>query len=235
MRFTKEMMKFLAISAVASAGIISTGVAQADEKAGAFTTSGDVAFTSNYLYRGFTQSSDSPAIQGSLKISHESGAYVNLWGSSITFASGLELDPSIGFAGSSGDVEYDVGVLYYGYPGSTADEKANASGKYDFPELYGSLSYKGATAGLAYAKDFFGETGESIYISAGYGVEVNGVGLSAHAGYNILDDAYYTENVLDYKVAISKELSGLGMELAFVGTDAKGNDESLVFTLSKSF
>lgn len=228
-------------SALLAGGLLMTAVsAQADEAAGPITTSGSVAMTTDYFYRGLTQS-DSAALQGNIMLSHESGAYFNVWGSSISFASGLELDPAIGFAGKAGDVGYDVGVLYYGYPNSTAE----AGGvKEDFAEVYGSVSFSGAKLGLAYAPDFYAETGKMIYLNASYGTEVAGFGLSAYVGYSLADeDEFGVKDYMDYKVAVSKGVLGVTAELAVIG-NTLDEDEALggyaesgaaVFTVSKAF
>lgn len=232
-------------SALLAGGLLMTAVsAQADEAAGPVTTSGSVLMTTDYFYRGITQS-DSAALQGNIMVSHESGLYLNVWGSSVSAlvpASGLELDPSIGFAGKAGDVSYDVGVLYYGYPNSSATEAGIGAGKSDFTEVYGSVGFAGAKFGLAYAPDFFGETGKSLYLNASYGTEVAGFGLSAYVGYSLLDDEYYgdtlllgTDKYLDYKVAVSKGVLGLTTELAVVGTDLDDDDADVVFSVSKAF
>lgn len=227
-------------SALLAGGLLSLAVsAQADEAAGPVTTTGYVSMTTDYLYRGITQT-DSAALQGNILVSHESGLYLNVWGSSIAFDSGLELDPSIGFTGKAGDVTYDVGVLYYGYPNSSA---ITAPVKDDFTEVYGSVAFAGAKFGLAYAPDFYAETGKSIYLNASYGLEVGaGFTASAYLGYSLLDDEYYGENLalgtdsyLDYKVAVSKSLIGLTGELAYIGTDLDDSDDSVVFTVTKAF
>lgn len=231
-------------AAVLAAGLLS-GAVSANAADSAFTTAGSVAMTSDYLYRGISQTSGAPALQGSLSVSHESGLYATVWGSSIAFASGLELDPSIGFAGKAGDVGYDVGVLYYGYPHSTAAEAGG--GQYDFVEFYGSVSFSGAKLGLAYADDFFGETGKSLYVSADYGTEVAGFGVSAHVGLNLLDDDYYgsglaldEDSYIDYKVGVSKAVQGVTLELAYMGSDlddaiVPDGEGTFVLTASKSF
>ncbi|MFX7396945.1 TorF family putative porin, partial [Acinetobacter baumannii] len=81
----------------------------------------------------------------------------------------LELDPSIGYSFSSGDVTYDIGVLQYGYPEDT---------KKNFTEVYGSVAYAGAKLGVAYSPDFYAETGKSLYTYVSYGTEVAGFGVS---------------------------------------------------------
>lgn len=110
----------------------------ADESSSAFTTAGNITFTSNYYYRGVSQTSNLSAVQGSLTVNHSSGLYASVWSSNVNnviSAGGQELDPSIGFTSSVGDVAYDVGVLQYGYPGDRTKS---------FREAYGSVSYKGA-------------------------------------------------------------------------------------------
>lgn len=235
-------------SALLAGGLLMAAVSAqaADEAAGPFTTSGGVAMTTDYFYRGVTQS-DGPAIQGNLMLSHESGAYFNVWGSSINFAGNLELDPSIGFAGKAGDVGYDVGVLYYGYPNSTA---ADGGGKADFVELYGSVTYAGAKLGVAYAPDFTYESGSMIYINASYGLEIGaGFTASAYVGYSLGEDGadgfeglIGEDSYLDYKVAVSKSVLGVTAELAYIGNsldeDTSGvaaESGAAVFTLSKAF
>lgn len=240
-------MKMTKLSAALLTGTLMLAAAsvQAAEPAGAFTTTGSLAFTTDYLYRGISQTSGAPAIQGAMTLSHESGVYATVWGSSISFASGLELDPAIGFAGKSGDIAYDVGVLQYGYPNSTAAEAGG--GQYDFTEFYGSVSYAGAKLGVAYANDFFGETGKSIYTFLDYGTEVSGFGLVAHVGYNMLDDQYYgpglaldEDQYIDYKVGISKALAGATIEVAYMGSNlddviVPDGEGKFVATISKSF
>lgn len=236
-------MKLSKLSTALLAGSLMTMgmAAKADEaSSGPFTTSGSVTVVTDYYYRGVTQS-DGPAIQGSIGISHESGAYFTLWGSSVNFANYLELDPSIGFAGEAGGVAYDVGVLYYGYPNSSS---ATGGVSADFVEIYGSVSSAGAKLAAAYTPDYTGETGSNFYLNASYGTEVAGFGLSAAVGYNFGDgtETLFTEKYVDYKVAVSKSVLDVTGELAIYGNTL---DESavgpivaesgaVVFSLSKA-
>ena len=73
--------------ALAAAGLMTAAAA-----ANAGVT-GNVAFTTDYLFRGISQTSSNAAIQGTLSYSHESGLYATAWGSSIaSSAGGMELD-----------------------------------------------------------------------------------------------------------------------------------------------
>jgi uncharacterized protein (TIGR02001 family) len=117
------------------------------------TVSGSASITSDYRFRGVSQSDKEMAIQGGITISHESGFYVGTWGSNLagwgTFGgANMELDLIGGFKtpiGGGGTL--DVGVTWYMYPGG-AD-------KTDFAEPYVKLSGTTGpvtlTAGVFYA------------------------------------------------------------------------------------
>ncbi|MDQ8038552.1 MAG: TorF family putative porin [Pedobacter sp.] len=205
-------------SALLAGGLLMMGVAaQAEEAAAPFTVAGSVALTSDYFYRGVSQTSSTSAIQGSFTLNHSSGLYASVWSSSIGFAQGQELDPSIGFAGKAGELGYDIGVLEYGYPGERT---------LGFREVYGSLSYMGGKFGLAYSDDFFGGTGASIYTYLDYGTTVGPVGLVAHVGLNKFDEDAMSnyDGYVDYKVGVNYALSGVTFELAYIGSDLDDTD-----------
>lgn len=243
-------MKLTKISAAvlsASMLFVAASASAADE---AVTTAGGVAFTSDYLFRGISQSSNNAAVQGTLTVNHESGLYFTAWGSSIASgAGGLELDTLLGFAGKAGEVGYDVGVMRYNYPGLN---EGNAGFEPDYNEIYGSVSLKGAKLGLNYSPDYYLESDKFIYVYGAYSTEVSGIGLSASVGLNMFDDNAmmtqalgYTgtdDSYIDYKVAASKSVKGVGVELAYIGSDidedelgGKLSTGRAVLTVSKSF
>jgi uncharacterized protein (TIGR02001 family) len=246
-------MKLTQISAAvlsASMLFVAASASAADE---AVTTAGGVAFTSDYLFRGISQSSNNAAVQGTLTVNHESGLYFTAWGSSIASiasgAGGLELDTLLGFAGKAGEVGYDVGVMRYNYPGLNS---GNAGFEPDYNEIYGSVSFKGAKLGLNYSPDYYLESDKFIYVYGAYSTEVGGVGLSASVGLNMFDDnammaqalgyAGTDDSYIDYKLAASKSLKGVGLELAYIGSDIDEDDLGgklssgrAVLTVSKSF
>ncbi len=205
------------------------------------TVSGSAAFTSDYLFRGVSQTSNGAAVQAAMTFTHESGAYFSLWGSSITAFSatpfqsaGLELDTLLGYSGKAGEVAYDVGVMRYNYPGlsSTNNCCTNSMGKVveaDYNEFYASVSTMGAKVGLNYSTEYFNESDKFMYVYASYGTEVAGVGLSASVGINKFDSAMMMSQALgttgsddsymDYKVAASKAIGGVTIEGAYIGSD----------------
>lgn len=192
------------------------------------TVSGSAAFTSDYLFRGVSQTSNNAAVQGAMTFTHESGAYFSLWGSSIASgAGGLELDTLLGYSGKAGEVAYDVGVMRYNYPGLNDN---NAAFEADYNEVYASVSTMGAKVGFNYSPDYFLESDKFMYLYASYGTEVAGVGLSASLGMNKFDSADMMtqalgltgntdDSYMDYKVAASKTVGGVAIEGAYIGSD----------------
>ena len=222
------------------------------------TTSGSVALTSDYLFRGISQSAENMAVQGSFTASHDSGAYFTAWGSSISDeatlepqSSGLELDTLLGYSGKTADgVGYDLGVMRYNYPG--ADNKPATKTEFSYNEVYGSVSYSGAKVGLAYSNDYFGETGKFLYVYTDYSHELmENLTGSVHVGWNKFDNdgknkflaaAGNSDAYFDYKAGLSTELKGIGFEAAYIGGDSiaeaaygEGAQGRVVVTASKSF
>ena len=142
----------LIISASAVATFAWPLAAQA-QSADAVTVNGSAAVTSDYRFRGVSQSNREMEVQGGVSAPHESGFYVGAWASSLsgwgTFGgANMELDVVGGFRASLSDnATLDLGLTWYMYPGG-AD-------KTDFAEPYAKLTgTTGAatlTAGAAYA------------------------------------------------------------------------------------
>jgi len=132
-------MKFNKLAIAVGAAVLGlSSVAQAE-------ISANIGVTSNYIWRGVTQTNDGAAIQGGIDYAHESGFYAGTWASNVEWVNGEELDLYAGFAGEVEGFGYDVGAIYYMYPSDGTDS--------DFTEIYGSVSFGPATAGLAYTID----------------------------------------------------------------------------------
>ena len=131
------MKKKLAI-ACGAALLGLTSMAQAELTA-------NIGVTSNYLWRGVSQTGDDAAVSGGIDWAHDSGFYLGTWASNIDWGtgSGAEVDFYGGFANEIGDFGYDVGLIYYYYPTTGYEDS-------DFTEISLSGSWKFLEAGLAY-------------------------------------------------------------------------------------
>lgn len=228
----------IAVVTVLSAGLLTAGSASAE-------VSGSVAVVSDYLFRGVTQTSEKPALQGGITWTHDSGFYAGGWGSSISWlsdadpdvSSQVELDVFAGYGGKFGQSEfgYDVGLNYYGYPG---DYPAGFNDP-DTLELYFGLSWKFLSARYWYATtDLFGIPGSdgSTNLDLGAGREF-APGWKGTLGWGKqwvkgVPDADYTF----WKLGVDKSFeSGFGIGVAYQDNDLSGFDDAFVLSLSKSF
>ncbi|CAM4173929.1 TorF family putative porin [Acinetobacter pragensis] len=221
---------------------------------------GSAAVTTDYRFRGMTQTETDPAVQAGFTLSHNSGVYFGLWGSNVNFGSGtpsLELDPSIGYAttleGFSSKPVLDVGVVYYNYP-SASD--------LNWAELYGKLTFADVLASgdslltnINYTNDYVAADTSSWNVNAAYSIPfgASGFGGVAGLGYTVVNDEdKYSfngdDNYIDWKVGVTygfKSLEGASAELAAVGTNidtdgmtdaqSRGVETGAVFTLTKTF
>ena len=78
----KFALKALSLAVVASA---STFTFADDEPAlpFGFSFSGSAAVTTDYRFRGLTQTQNDPAVQAGFTLAHDSGLYLGLWGSNV--------------------------------------------------------------------------------------------------------------------------------------------------------
>ena len=199
--------------------------------------SANIGATSNYLWRGLTQTKDSPAMSGGIDYANESGFYAGAWTSNVDFDDGsgnqAELDLYAGFGGETGSVGYDVGVIYYAYP--LADAPAD---ELDFTEIYGSLSFGPATVGVAYTIDTeAGGDDNHLYYYASAGTDLDdGWSVGGTIGQYDFDGGGddYTHAQID----VTKSTSDFGdftFTLSKVFDDAYDDDIIPVVSWSKGF
>jgi uncharacterized protein (TIGR02001 family) len=245
-------MKRLTLPVAIAACLSAAPVAFADD-ASPHSFSANATLTTDYVYRGFTQTNEQPAVQGGFDYAHSSGFYAGVWGSSLEFnenkaaaAAGtptvdeatIEVDLYAGFGGEfSFGTAWDLGGIYYAYPG------AESSLDYDFFEVYGGLSHTFKTlfeptlsAKLSYSPEFFGDTGDAVYVEGGLDLSLPyGFGLGFHVGHQSIDVG---SDYVDWKVGLGYTLVGFDLELAYYDTDISANDladERVVFSISRSF
>lgn len=209
---------------------------------GVHSTSASVALSSDYVWRGMSQTQRDPAISGSFDYSHSSGFYAGVWASNVDeFADGdqanLEVDTYAGFSSEFGDtgIGYDIGWLRYIYPG-IADGL-----DYDWNEYHIGLSYSFLSASVNYANEVYGDGGDSaLYYTLGAAHEFeSGFSIDANVGaYDYSDEAAYGDDLyIDWNVGVSKELAGFGLDVRYFDTSGEfSGDQSdrVVFTISKS-
>jgi uncharacterized protein (TIGR02001 family) len=226
-------------------------------------SSGNLALTSDYVFRGISQSNQHPALQAGIEQAADNGLYVGAWGSNVSWladtsssaapiSSSLELDAYAGWRGTlSPTVSVDVGAQYYAYPGHFPSGFNRA----DTLELYAGVTLAASKRVNLSAKyslattDLFGyaDSHGSGYLdlSATFAVDEHW-SLAAHAGQQwISHNTAFAYR--DWKLGITRGYSnGVALGLAYTGTDADNAlytnpyghtlaRDTVALTLSKAF
>ena len=213
------------IKHIAAAALLTVPTAQAF----AAEVSGNVALTSDYRFRGISQSDNAPSIQGGFDVAFDSGVYIGTWGAAVDFDcsvdpdscgglnGGIELDYYAGYATDLSDsVSIDVGYIFYDYP---QDEGLLG----DYAEVYGSLSFGDFGVGINYSDDYWGETGKFTYTYATYSVGLSdSLALDLLVGSGDYDEPGYLDGAtshMNWSVSLSTSAAGLDFALTYEDTD----------------
>ena len=106
---------------------------------------GNLGLTSDYRFRGISQSQNAPAVQGGIDYAHSSGLYIGNWNSSVssqvyTNGAGVESDLYVGYKKDVyKGITIDVGSYNYFYPRATS---AGTGSNFDTYEAFAGVGYK---------------------------------------------------------------------------------------------
>jgi uncharacterized protein (TIGR02001 family) len=181
-----------------------------------------LTLTSNYVFRGETQTNDKAAVQATYQWSQfeNSGFYAGFFASNVSRGAEVDLVGGIKLALGSGDsFTFDFGAVEYLYTDNTF-----ASASHEF--------YAGVQFGESYLKYYFGEN-ESRYLDLG-------LDFPAFAGLDWLlhygnTSAQNNGGSNDMSVSLQKELANtlLGITLTYEDKTAKKNTELFAFVSMK--
>ena len=208
MRITPAALGLLSLAAAAPA--------LADEPTApppALTFNATASIVSDYRFRGISQTDKNFAVQGSLTVTHVSGFYASVWGSSVdgyVTAAGdfyrpaaqrtacctahQEIDLIAGFKKTYGGTTFDVGALYYYYPKTKAPGDPTST---DFIEPYADIAHTfgpvTAKATINYAPkqkalrldQATGQNRDNVYLAGDLSASIpkTPLGLTAHLGH----------------------------------------------------
>lgn len=253
--------KPILIAAIAGCALSLPAVAEEkkDLIPGEFT--GGVALTSDYRFRGVSQTDKNPAVQGNMTYAidtgfHDTSVYGGFWGSNVDFNDGdkahVEIDWLFGLRGTIGDtgLSWDLGGVYYWYPG--ADKADGQHLNYDLWEIALQLGYEvsdmvSLSAKYYYSPDFFGGTGKANYITGGVTVtppiklhDELSLALFANLGFQNIED---TKDYTDWNLGASLTYKAVTFSVAYVDTNltqgdlggVKLADAGVLFTVSAAF
>lgn len=198
----KKIKKILGIIALSTASCMT----YAADLTSDLSVSGNVGLYSDYIFRGFTQTDNLPALQGGFDLNHTSGFYLGTWASNVSWTrpdytknNSVELDVYGGYTKNIKTVDADLGVLSYFYPG---DEASSSAVSADATEGY-----------VKFSKDIHGVTASvSFYVM-----------LTNEAwGFSKAQGSQYYSGDIDIPLGLSK--ATLSLHLGSQRFSGTGND-----------
>jgi uncharacterized protein (TIGR02001 family) len=162
----------MSVSSVNAGGLKDDYVVPSSDK---FEWSFNVGATTDYVFRGISQSSEDPVVQGGADVTYGL-IYAGVWASGLDFGNGAgsadaEVDFYLGIKPTAGPVSFDLGVIYYAYPGAK-----DSGAELDYVELKFGASTSiqkfsfGATA--FYSPEYTGNLGEAWTFEGTAGYEL---------------------------------------------------------------
>lgn len=206
------------------------------------TFTANIGVTTDYIFRGITQSQHNPAISGGVDYSHASGLYAGTWVSTQQWvktggtdvandpyktSSNLEMDLYGGYKGTVGEVGFDVGAIYYYYNGNKVATQVSP----DTTEVYLGASYKMVSVKYSEAvSDYFigwgtlntTKTKGSNYLELNLSQDLgDGWGVLGHVGSQKVKNVPAAD-YSDWKIGATKDVGFGTVTAAYSKTNAQG-------------
>ena len=210
------------------AAILIFGVAPAVAAADGYAVFGDVTVTTDYVFRGVSQTMSGPALQGSLGVAHDSGLSAWVWGSNIDYvAEGdpddgarVEINAVMAYEHALGErFVATVGRSEYFFPG------VNPGLDYDYGEWWSELAFDDRLYLTAYHSDSVFNTGEpGWYAIAGTSIDLP-AGLALDIGVGRVDlSRALGESYNHVELLLSGAFDALSWQIALHATDGKAQE-----------
>ncbi len=209
--------------------------------------SGSVAFTSDYMWRGLTQTDENPAVQGgftyTIPLDDNFSVYAGIWGSNVEFNdANIELDFLTGVGYTDGNFALDTGLVFYKYPG------ADSSLNYDYYELQANIGYDldpvYLRAAVNYSPDNAANSGQAVYVklAADYKFAEDWK-MTLRGGHQYIENNanYGLPDYNDYGIGITYTFKEVDLTAEYVANDIDSGscgvncDGKFLFTINHAF
>lgn len=199
--------------------------------------------TSDYVFRGISQTWGNPALQGGIDIALPNGVFAGLWISRVDIASGaqrrrrdLELDLYVGVSGElRPDWSWTASLVNYHYPNTGVD--------YDYLELNGGLYFRDSlSAAISYSAEAAGSHEPGGSLATRFAQPLNpAFSIDGGVGHYWLSSDFLKDYVY-WDAGLSWQEGSLALDLRYHGSggSARRNygaaaDDRLVFSISIGF
>ncbi|MDP3802443.1 TorF family putative porin [Brevundimonas sp.] len=217
--------------------LAASGAPALAQEAGPWSVEGRVGVVSDYRDRGYTLSGEEPALQGEATLSHASGLYVGVWGSTIeeygigSDGDGAEVEVTLyaGWAGAVAGFDVDAGVWTNVYP--DGDDVNYVEFPLQAGRTFGDATF---SAGVVWAPSQTGTGDEAntwVWTRADYAPEAWPVSLHAALGHE--DGGFAPDGKTDWRLGVAAPLGGFTLGVDWVDSDTE--DSAVVASVFRGF
>jgi uncharacterized protein (TIGR02001 family) len=199
--------------------------------------------TTDYVFRGESQTSEEGAVFGGMDLTYGM-FYAGVWASRIDFGAdeNVEIDLYTGIRKEYSGIEFDLGVIYYGYPNQTKGQGAEL----DYVELKlgASTKIQDVSVGLTfyYSPEYFAESGSTLVTEGTIGIplpEIMGFSLELSGTLGYVEFFDSSDDFAYWNVGVTKTLiEGFAVDVRYWGREDAGCgsncDDRIVGTLTIS-
>lgn len=238
MTSSSHTLRTAILLALAATGLGTVSAPALAEGDATWTFPVNVGVVSDYIFRGQSQTWGKPALQISAEADHVSGAYIGIAASNVSDhwlpGATVEIDLYGGYRGKIADtVGYDLGLIYYTYPGANWSDSAfagfNDKNSLNTLEASVALSYEWLTLKTGTTlTEYFGWSTNNSPVGGGFNGDL-GAGVTGSTRYSP-----FVELNAAYEVAEGWTINGqLGHQMI---RNSKGLDITYFKTgISKAF
>ena len=201
--------------------------------------SANVTLSSDYSFRGVSQTGLDPAIQGGFDIALDNGFSIGTWASNVNFNSATSMELDL-YASWESDTIADLftlsaSIIRFEYP-SEGDVL-------DYMEYSLIANIWNASIGLNLSNEYFGSGGPSFFypfIGVGWTIE-DQFSIDAQVGWSIADsDDFFApgeDSYMDASLSITVPIADLDVSGSLVGStlDDPNAEFRFVLSIGKSF
>lgn len=213
------------VAFLTSALLCAPVVVHADEAVSPIKITGNTTFASDYIFRGFSQTDENLAIQGSIGIVHDSGLALSIWGSNLDFTdASIEIDTTLSYTFPVGASNVTLGGIYYAYPGADGDLN------YDYVEAFGGISHRFGVWGdysvqAFVSPDYFAGSGTAVYTIASTAIPTpfENLGVVGSAAYQWIEDndRFGAPNYADWSAGLSYTYQNIAFTARYQDTSVQ--------------
>lgn len=213
-----------------------SAIANENTPSSPLSLTGSVGLTTDYRFRGLSQSRNDPSVHGTFTLAHDSGWSVGIFAANVEFGNttspNFEFSSFIGYNTELNWSEQikpilDLSFNRYSYPGWSDWTWNELSARLTFNTVF--FTKDSILTNLNYSDDYAGFAGNAWNFNLGYSTPFaeTGLGMVSNVGYSVIKNKgalidINADRYVDWKVGFNyqfKTFEGLTAELLAVGTN----------------